>query len=334
MARPKNEARFKVLANAEWEWRQKFDKLNQAILDWDNGGQPFSVVSEAIAELERDFEEVPEWDSGMGDAKGAAYMGHLASRLKGLSAAQAALFRINGDLAARKEAVRDELIIAAAGIRSEPNSIPHYMVQLVLAMLAVGMKQHDVRVPSRNLASKLLDIIRSYRSKSEGEPQKVSIEQALIDQVAPTQSQLPQEQPLRRHTLVAPLTKEERMQLWSDLPRKYTDLEWIEVPITFHHQYPLPPFKSIEEFTVAGDYPRLIAGRKDTINAFQKHLFDFRSHWEPELTESCSKIWAVLLSRHLRADSFDVQDYMLFFMVQSPWNEDRALHLKQHSLPE
>lgn len=325
MGRPANSERFAKMANADHAFREQFEQLDKAILNWDRGGS-FDAVLHAIKLIESECEIVRNWLPGDVEEDGAALMGELMTRLSNLSLAQAKLIETAGHVGGMKEVIREHFIASAVGQRARGETMPIYMTQLMRAILAKGIKQTDVVASTRGLAERIANEIREHNGKngSRETPQMRDDEVRLSE----TATVIERQRQGHRPGDLLPSEKE-RMRLWNNLPRKFGDLEWQEVPKSGRVAL-LPPFRTIEEFAVNGEWPRICENHVNTFTAYSEHIFLFKMMFGPQVWGDDVRSWAVMLASEYTMDS-SIADYWIEFcsVIQSPWNEDRALVLRR-----
>lgn len=325
MGRPTNSERFARMANADHAFGEQFEKLNKAILDWDRGGS-FDAVLHAIELIESDCEKVRNWVPGDVEKDGAALMGELMTRLSNLSVAQAKLIETAGRVGGMKEVIREHFIASAVSQRARGETVPVYMAQLIRAILATGINQTDVVRPTNGLAKRIADVIKEYARESGSR----KMPRIGDHEARPTEPASVIEPQRLGHRPSDPLPiNEERMRLWNNLPRKFGDLEWQEVPKP-GRVASLPPFRTIEEFAVNGEFPSGPEGHINSYTAYSEHIFMFKMIYGPQLGRADISSWAVLLASERPMDSSVVEFWRSYCSeIQSPWSEDRALVLSR-----
>lgn len=325
MGRPANSERFAKMANADHAFREQFEQLDKAILNWDRGGS-FDAVLHAIKLIESECEIVRNWVPGDVEEDGAALMGELMTRLSNLSLAQAKLIETAGHVGGMKEVIREHFIASAVGQRARGETMPIYMTQLMRAILAKGIKQTDVVASTRGLAERIANEIREHNGKNGSR----ETPQMRDDEVRLSETATVIERQRQGHRPGDPLPSDkERMSLWNNMPRKLGDLEWQEVPKPDHFA-PLPPFRTIEEFAVNGKWPGIYEDHASTCTAYSDHISSFKMIFGPKVWNGDFSSWAVMLAIERAMDSSAANYWTEFCSeIQSPWNDDYALVLSR-----
>lgn len=337
MARPTNKEAFAARANADRLLRKEFETLNAALLEWEAGSASFANVLAAIDAIDHEYQVSANAPIGVGKGEGPASLLGAATRLRDLSAAHSKLLEIAGRVDALKVAARDQLAVAASELAKERRQhMPDYMAQLVNAILAQGVTQQDIGVPSKKLAQHVVSAIREYRTNRQPPlPQADVAHEVLPPEPAiegsPEQASLPSES----GNYEIPYA-----HIWRELPSEFLGVQIAEEAKEPGVAYAsLPCFATIDEFVKPGLPLSPLDGTK--ASELERNAFYLLRHYlkdepgEPLTRLGIASSWALLLAQASQADR-DImpEGYKRFRPIQSPWHADRVIRFSPITSPE